>query len=96
MIKTPRKIVRENGDIGYYVNGKFHRTDGPAFIYADGTQEWWINDELHRDNGPAIEWPDGSYSWYLDNNYYDTVDDYLNANDYIDDEDRTLLKLQYG
>ena len=28
----------------WYINGKLHRTDGPAIIYSTGYQEWWIND----------------------------------------------------
>ena len=25
-----------------YLNGKLHREDGPAVIYANGTKEWWL------------------------------------------------------
>ena len=38
----------------YWSNGKIHRTDGPAVIYEDGTEEWWKNGVRHRLNGPAI------------------------------------------
>lgn len=54
------------------------------------------NGDWHRTDGPAFESDDGYVGWYLDNNHYDTVDEYLDANDYIDDEDKTLLKLKYG
>jgi hypothetical protein len=33
----------ENGAVGYYLNGKIHRLDGPAIIAADGREFWWIN-----------------------------------------------------
>ena len=33
--------------------GKLHRLDGPAYIDADGGQEWWFNDNRHRLDGPA-------------------------------------------
>jgi hypothetical protein len=48
------------------VNGKLHRTDGPAIEYANGHKSWCLNGKLHRTDGPAIEWADGSKTWYLD------------------------------
>jgi hypothetical protein len=48
----------------YYKNGKFHREDGPAAIYRDGSQIWYQNGIIHRDDGPAIIHPDGSQDWY--------------------------------
>jgi len=42
----------------YYVNGKLHRDDGPAFIrfYAHGVNQYcyYQNDKLHREDGPAV------------------------------------------
>ena len=35
-----------DGGIGpelWYRNGKYHREDGPAVIYANGNIEYWIN-----------------------------------------------------
>lgn len=29
----------------WYKNNKYHRTDGPARIWEDGSEEWWENDE---------------------------------------------------
>ena len=57
--------VTENGSKFWYLNGKFHREDGPACEHTDGTKYWYINGKLHREDGPAIEWADGSKSWYL-------------------------------
>lgn len=42
----------------YIVNGKLHKTDGPARIgyYKNGNivwEEWWFDGELHRTDGPA-------------------------------------------
>jgi len=48
------------------VNGKRHRTDGPADEWADGSKFWYVNGKLHRTDGPAIEWADGVKSWYID------------------------------
>jgi hypothetical protein len=49
----------------WYYNGNFHREDGPAVEYADGTKEWWLNGNCHREDGPACEWSDGTKSWFL-------------------------------
>lgn len=51
----------------YYFNedGQWHREDGPAIEFADGTRKWYVNDVIHRDNGPAIEGPDGYKAWYF-------------------------------
>ena len=37
-------VVRdEDGDIAYYLNGKLHRTDGPAIEEKFGNKEWYLN-----------------------------------------------------
>lgn len=55
----------DNNKVGseiYYLNGKQHREDGPAYVgwYDNGMIEseyFHINGNLHRENGPsAIEW----------------------------------------
>lgn len=48
------------------INGKMHRTDGPALIREDGTRVWYIDGKLHRTDGPAVIWADGSKAWYID------------------------------
>jgi uncharacterized protein (UPF0216 family) len=57
-------VIDDNGNEYWYLNGKLHREDGPAAIYADGTQYWFRNDELHREDGPAITYRDGTQNWY--------------------------------
>jgi hypothetical protein len=57
--------VWPNGDKSWYLNGKYHREDGPATEWADGTKGWYLNDELHREDGPAIERASGGKSWWL-------------------------------
>ncbi len=54
-----------NGSKLWCLNGKLHRTDGPAIEGADGSKEWCLNGQLHRTDGPAVEYADGSKSWYL-------------------------------
>jgi hypothetical protein len=46
----------ERGTSYYYLNGKFHREDGPAIEWADGDKSWYRHGELHREDGPAIEY----------------------------------------
>ena len=48
------EIFEEIGRKEWHVNGKIHRTDGPAVIWETGRQEWWLNGNLHREDGPAI------------------------------------------
>lgn len=45
-------------------NGAYHREDGPAVVYPDGTQHWYRNGMFHRDDGPAVILPDGTQKWY--------------------------------
>jgi len=44
--------------------GKYHRLDGPAIEYSDGSKEWYQNGKLHRLDGPAYEWRHGSKAWW--------------------------------
>jgi hypothetical protein len=36
--------VYDNGAQAWYINGKYHRTDGPAVIMENGDQHWFLND----------------------------------------------------
>ena len=58
--------VYSNGDI-YWHNkeGLFHREDGPAVEYPNGSKHWYINNELHREDGPAVEFANGNRYWYI-------------------------------
>ena len=56
---------------GYFVycdwkkDGKLHREDGPAVIYADGSKDWCQDDVLHREDGPAVIYSNGRQkAWY--------------------------------
>jgi len=62
--------IREYGDRLnpyrlWYLNGKLHRTDGPAYERSDGHRVWYLNGVCHREDGPAIEYADGTKEWYL-------------------------------
>jgi hypothetical protein len=57
--------ILAGGDKEWWLNGKRHRTDGPAVELADGGKEWWLNGQPHRADGPAIERASGSKHWFL-------------------------------
>jgi hypothetical protein len=60
--------INSDGDRRWCKPGtwSFHRLDGPAIEWADGSREWYRDDKLHRLDGPAIEWADGTRLWYRD------------------------------
>ena len=43
----------------------FHRSDGPAVEYANGSKYWYLDGKCHRLDGPAVECADGDKYWYL-------------------------------
>jgi len=47
------------------VDGKLHRTNGPARILPNDVEEWYLNGKLHREDGPAIVYNNGEEEWYL-------------------------------
>ena len=58
------QIVLPNGNKIWFLNGVKHNENGPAEIWADGSQFYLINGKLHRDdNLPAIIMSDGSQYW---------------------------------
>jgi hypothetical protein len=47
----------------WYVNGKLHRSDGPAVMWHSYTA-WYINGEKHRADGPAVIFRNGTKEWW--------------------------------
>jgi hypothetical protein len=65
MKEQPKKHVEDNSTVKWLLsNGDYHREDGPAIIWADGSKEWYRYDKKHREDGPAVIWADGYTSWY--------------------------------
>jgi hypothetical protein len=58
-------------------NGYYHREDGPAIEYPNGTKEWYLNGELHREDGPAIEYLGIFKFWWINDRQY-TEQEYKN------------------
>jgi antitoxin component YwqK of YwqJK toxin-antitoxin module len=101
----------KNGTISrkkWIVNNKFHRLDGPAYIYyyQNGSIEyksWIVESELHRLDGPAyISYhEDGSrrYEHWFVNGIGIGDPLWLKENGIIDplsDEDLVAIKLRWG
>ena len=65
-------IIDCDGDKAWCLNGKYHRTDGPALEWADGSKHWYLNGKRHRTDGPACEYADGDKIWYLNGKLHRT------------------------
>jgi hypothetical protein len=91
----PTMTMDVDGNKGWYINSKLHRTDGPAAEYLSGSKTWWVNGKRHRTDGPACEWDDGGIEWYLDHQRY-KFDEWLEANTDLTDGEKVMMKLQYG
>ena len=46
----PTCEVNANGNKEWYLNGKYHRTDGPAIERVNGDKAWYLNSEYITDN----------------------------------------------
>jgi hypothetical protein len=95
MDNEPTLTIDKFGDKRWMLNGGYHREDGPAIEYAHGSKSWYLNGKLHRVDGPAIEYAHGDKAWYLNDEYY-LFDDWVEANNFISDEEKVMLKLIYG
>lgn len=65
--KNGPAIEYADGTKEWYLNGKLHRSDGPAIecsMIGNGRKEWYLYGDLHRMNGPAIEDAYGRKEWY--------------------------------
>ncbi len=93
------KHTDPDGTQKWYKDGKRHREDGPAIIYANGRQYWYKDGKRHREDGPAVIWPDGTQYWYI-NNKDITNDITIWAKDRnidlnnLSDNDKMILKLE--
>ena len=72
MIEYTVKVYDDRTE--WFLNGKYHREDGPAVECVDGHKAWFLNGKCHRKDGPAIERADGSKEWWLDDIYYSEAD----------------------
>jgi hypothetical protein len=63
--KTYEVRIYPNGDKYWYLNGKYHREDGPAIEWSNGDKSWYLMGKLHREDGPAFEGSNGHKEWWL-------------------------------
>ncbi len=75
-------VIKDNFGI-YYLNkqDQYHREDGPALEFDDGTKKWFINGLRHRTGGPAIEWSNGDKTYFLVGKNY-SYENWLAVKDY--------------
>jgi hypothetical protein len=76
MNNKPVMKVDANGTKEWYLNGKFHREDGPAIECFNGIKCWYLNGEYHREDGPAMEYPNGIKWWFLNGKKF-SFEDYI-------------------
>jgi hypothetical protein len=69
-----RIVCNAYGDTLWYKFGtdEFHREDGPAIEYANGTKHWYLNGKCHRIGGPAVIFADGTKFWHLNGKLHRT------------------------
>ena len=60
---TYNVTVNEDGTF-WRINGKYHREDGPAIEWANGSKLWYQNGKLHRIGAPAVVNSIGSKHWW--------------------------------
>ena len=65
--------VDEQGNQRWLLNGRLHRTAGPAVVLADGYQAWWVHGQRHRTAGPAIIAANGAQWWYQNDQRHRTA-----------------------
>jgi hypothetical protein len=78
----------------WYQHGKTHRDDGPAVEWSDGDKAWYQHGKVHRTDGPAVEYANGENYWYLNDKRL-SFDEWLHTVN-MSDEDKVMMKLQYG
>ena len=65
MENKPTCEVDENRSQRWYLNGQYHREDGPAIEHLNGCKAWYLYGKCHRLDGPAVIWFDGHVNWYV-------------------------------
>ena len=65
------------------------------WIDKDGDEVWVKDGRWHRLDGPAIIYSNGETDWFLNDRSY-SFERWLALNDEITEEQRVMLKLEYG
>lgn len=48
-MSVPEVHVDSAGNRHYWLNGKLHRDDGPAIVFASGKHFWYLNGDSYYD-----------------------------------------------
>ena len=64
-------------------NITYHREDGPACIWDNGSESYWFDGKPHREDGPAVIGFNGRKLHYLNGIYY-TKEEYHKKLEEID------------
>lgn len=65
--QKPKLTIHLSGNQDWTIGDRvYHREDGPAIEYSDGTKVWRFNGKHHRTDGPAVEDCDGNKIWWID------------------------------
>lgn len=104
--KTINYFWEYNIIIVHCKQGKFHREDGPAYIfkskskyYEEDHEMWFIDDKIHRLDGFASS--HGQFGWFYVNNRLISGEEDSVALGLLNDKDKlksylTLLSLKYA
>ena len=69
MEEQPENCTDGGGNKFWYLlskrRGYYHRLDGPAIEWSDGSKHWYKDDKLHRLDDPAVEDVDGTKEWWV-------------------------------
>lgn len=60
------KIDDKDNQVWRNLKGEYHRIEGPAIKYANGSEMWCLHGKIHRLNGPAVTNISGKF-WYQNN-----------------------------
>ena len=58
-------FITENVTKSWFCNNQFHRANGPAINYRDGSQYWYRYNQMHRTNGPAVIFTNGYVEYWV-------------------------------
>ncbi len=54
-----------DGNKRWYIDGKYHRENGPAMEFISGYKAWIFDGKYHREDGPAVLYANGDKCWYF-------------------------------
>ena len=68
-MNKPECKIYSNGSKRWFLNGKRHREDGPAWENPNGKKEWWLNDKQIHPEVLVDLWLEREvFCWYDEQN----------------------------